>query len=109
MAIRDYLPIQTNPAVVDRAPRRERWKRQVWMVGSTVIAFTTAYGLAWTVAFWVPWFPPTGYAGIATAVGVVLVAGYVDVRLFAWGVEAFELVAPWQFREADIDDSEDCP
>ena len=86
-----------EPDHVDRAPKRERLKRQVWMVVSTVLSIGTA--LVVNVI-------TIEVLGISKAVWVVpglaslLIALYLDLKyLFPWGVERFDLVVPWQFRD----------
>jgi len=82
----------TEPQTVERAPRRERWKRQVWMVGSLILS-----GVVVTASVVVSqWLGHPGYAG-PLVIGILLL----DFRLFAWGMEYFDLTPPWQFREAE--------
>lgn len=84
-----------TPEHVEKASRRERWKRQVWMVVSTISSLGLAAGLAVALhsagvpMVWV-WLP-------ALVVGF-LVDMYV---VFPWGIDRFNLVAPWQFRDVE--------
>jgi len=102
MSLRDrILPIQTEPEQVDRAPRHERWRRGVWMIVSTIIGFGVVGVCIATVMRLVPVLA----AGETTvwalaAAGMVLGFG-LDAAVFRWGVDRFDLVAPWQFREAE--------
>jgi hypothetical protein len=102
MSLRDrILPIQTEPETVERAPRRERWKRQAWLLGSTIIAFIPAFVAVWLLTRWVGAIPTDGYIGIVIVVGLLGTSFLFDLWLFSWGVERFDLIPPWQFREAD--------
>jgi len=105
MSLRDQiLPIQTEPEQVERAPRHERWRRGVWMIASTIIGFgVVGVGIsnmmrlvpvlaAGEAAAWA-----VGGAGMALGFGL-------DVAVFRWGVDRFDLVAPWQFREGATTD-----
>ena len=91
--------IQPEAELVERASRRERWRRQAWMFASTLIVWSTVIAGMWVLAQVTPWFPPTGIIGIATAIGAMIVAGVLDIKLFGWGVDQFDLVKPWQFRD----------
>lgn len=91
------------PEGVERAPRRERIKRDAWMILSTVLAFAAGFvivavvGEVVTRLFGIP--DPSGFTAAAIITGSwVVVSVLIDIRLFAWGVRAFEIVPPWQFR-----------
>lgn len=102
MSFRDrILPIQTEPEHVGRAPRRERWKRVAWMIVSTVIGFGV---VGVSVSNMMRLFPvlvaTPNTAFTTTGVAMVLAFG-LDMVVFQWGINRFDLVAPWQFREAE--------
>lgn len=100
----ERIGVQAEPETVERAQRRDRWKRQTWMIGSSCIAFGAVIITSWLASVVFPSFPPTGYAGAAVACLTVVVALVVDIKLFSWGFERFDLVAPWQFREERVDE-----
>jgi len=90
--LRERYRKATDPQTVERAPRRERWKRQAWMFGSLLLSggvVTASVVVSQELGY-------PGYAG-PLAIGILLL----DLRLFAWGMEYFELTPPWQFREAE--------
>ena len=95
----ESIGIQAEPEQVDRASRWERIRRNIWMVASTILSFGFVFVILLTASS-LSAFPPTGVAGTITAVGAVVAAGYIDVRLFGWGIERFDIIVPWQFREA---------
>ena len=68
------------------------------MVGTTVFAFTVGMVLvSILIQFGVP--EPEGWLGaLALAVAWISISGLIDLKIFAWGVDYFELVPPWQFR-----------
>jgi len=85
-----------TPDTVKRASRRERWKRQAWMIGSSIVA-------AFLVVLVFIGIENLGFPG---ELGVFVIAWMLlDQRLFSWGVEYFDLVLPWQFRE-EVEDGE---
>jgi len=85
-----------TPTTVERASRRERWKREGWMIGSSIVSA----GLVVLVYLGIE---NLGYPG---EFGVFVVAWLLlDQRLFSWGVDRFNLVLPWQFRE-EVDDAD---
>jgi len=99
MSLRDWLlPFQTQPEHVGRAPRRERIKRDAWMIGSTLFTLTAAAMPLSVLASM--WGYPDGILGIV--IGAAWFGGslWASQPLFEWGVERFDLVLPWQFREA---------
>lgn len=88
-----------TPEHVEKASRWERARRRAWLVGSTFLAVVAVTAPLVVVA-------RTGatiedYAFVASALYVVAATLIVDRRLFPWGVERFDLVAPWQFRDAE--------
>lgn len=94
------LGIQTEPEHVERASRRERWKRQAWMAGSTLLSFAIVFAGLQIIDLLVTGFPPVGYTGIAVAIVSIGVMLAIDILwVFPWGFERFDLVAPWEFRE----------
>jgi hypothetical protein len=76
------------------APRRERIKRDAWMIGSTIIALATA-------AVTVPLANVIG--AVPWAVVFFVLAGAIDLKLFGWGIERFDLIYPKEFREVADD------
>lgn len=93
MNLRDrYRQATTPPESVERAPWRERIRRDVWQIGSSVIAAVFAFALAAVPA----------HFGLPAWIGPAIVLwALLDLRLFAWGVEWFDLTVPWQFRVPD--------
>jgi hypothetical protein len=102
MSLRDrILPIQTEPEEVNQAPRRERWKRTAWMIASTIIGFgVVGIGVSNMMGLFPVLVASETTAFATTGVAMVLAFG-LDMAVFQWGVERFDLVAPWQFREAE--------
>lgn len=97
----------TTPTHVERAPGRERWKRQAWMVGSTLLSLTVTIGpLAVAVELGGPTYESLALATLAYAVVVFVL---IDRRLFQWGLDRFDLTLPWQFREAEYESLDDGP
>lgn len=94
--------IQPEPELVERASRRERWRRQGWMFASTAIAFGVVIGVSWLLSQALPWFPPTGVVGIIAVAITTLIALMLDLWLFGWGIDRFDITRPWQFREEQI-------
>jgi len=96
----EALGIQTEPELVERAPRRERWKRQAWMGASTLLSFGIVFAGLLGLDQLVRAFPPTGIARHAVAIIAIGGALVIDTRwVFPWGVDRWDLVVPWQFRE----------
>jgi len=106
MSLRDrLLPIQTEPEQVDRAPRRERWERQAWMIVSTIIGFgVVGIGVSNMMGLF-PVLVASETASYATAGIGMLLAFALDGVIFQWGIRRFDLVVPWQFREAENADT----
>lgn len=104
MSLRDrILPIQSKPEQVERAPRRERWKRRAWMIASTIIGFgVVGIGVSNMMRLF-PVLVASETAAYATAGVAIVLAFALDVVIFQWGFERFDLIAPWQFREAESD------
>lgn len=76
----------------ERAPRRERIKRLVWMLGS--LGFT----------FWVVVLSqyPALWLGYDARLGPIVVGFLaVDYLIWQWGVDYFDLVPPKEFREVE--------
>jgi len=69
--ILEAIGIQTEPEIVDRASRRERWKRQAWMFTSTLLSFGFV-----TVRPW--WFQPVSGIISLGMVGAPLYRRYKD-------------------------------
>ena len=73
-----------------RAPRRERVRRMAWMLGSgavTLIVITTA----------VEMMAQFGVDRMTTVAAVAIFA--VDLHVFSWGVERFDITLPKEFRD----------
>lgn len=101
MSLRDrVLPIQTQPEHVQRASRWERSKRTAWLLLSTVLSFGVVLGMASALVAGLP-MAAESRLGLTVAAVAMAAAFVVDQLLFAWGVERFGLVVPWQFREAE--------
>lgn len=91
--------IQPEPELVERASRRERIKRTVWWIGSSSISFGSVILAVSLLAEAVPSFSLTGEVGLLVSIVGVTVAAALDFWLFGWGLNRFDLVEPWQFRE----------
>jgi len=95
----------TTPQHVEKVSRRERWKRDAWMFGSTIIS------MALSVIPAVVLGPVLGKSGLGVPGSVAVVATialwlYIDIyHVFPWGFERFDLVRPWQFREQEATES----
>ena len=77
---------------IERAPRGERIKRSVWMIGSSLIA-AALIGAVMLLTDQAG-YPPE-FAAIAIAVFML------DLKIFSWGFDRFDLTAPKEFREVD--------
>jgi len=66
--------------------------RQVWMAGSLLLS-----GAVVTASVIVS--QELGYPGYAAPFVIAILM--LDFRLFAWGVDYFDLTYPWPFREAE--------
>lgn len=99
--LKRYREWQT-PTHVERASRREQWKRQAWIVASTVLSFALVLLPLVALIELTPVTIPVGIEGVVFAVAATIVAFGIDIYLvFPWGFERFDLVAPWQFRDAE--------
>lgn len=92
-----WMGVPTEPTHVEKASRRERWKRQVWMVVSTL----ASVWFVWIVAAAIVTIANLGTNAALFAILSTFVVGfYIDIKyVFPWGVERFDLVPPWQFRD----------
>lgn len=103
--ILERLGVPTEPELVDRASRWERAKRDVWLFASTIISIAIVFVPA-TVAMATTGFHAS--VGVATTISAALIVAtmLVDVFwVFPWGVERFDVVPPWQFREEEVRES----
>lgn len=104
-AKRVYVSAKVPPEGVYRATRYERIRRNVWMIGSTFFAFnaglvTLAVVLGVLSRLGMP--EPSGATGGFLVLAIWLViSAIIDLRLFAWGIDYFRIVPPWQFRVGD--------
>lgn len=89
-----------TPEHVEKASRRERWKREAWMLVSTISCLGLGAGLAVTLA-------NLGAPMVLVWLPALIVGFLVDIYVvFPWGMERFDLVAPWQFRDAEAEERE---
>lgn len=103
----DWRQDVLTPDHVEKASRRERWKRTAWEVISTLLSFGTIAGALGVITSTNPGFPPTSIAGGFVAVLAVLAALGLDILVvFPWGLERWDIVPPWQFRDADAEERE---
>ncbi len=93
----ESVDIKTEPEHVERASRRERWKRQAWMIGSSLGSFLVVGWAVWQLLSLVDWHP-TGTPAAFVLLSMLLVAIALSRWVFGWGVNRFDLVIPWQFR-----------
>jgi hypothetical protein len=89
-----------TPEHVEKATRMERWKRSAWMLVSTFVTIGLATGLAVLAA---SAGAPIGFVWVPALVAAFVLDVYV---VFPWGVERFDLVHPWQFRDAEAEECE---
>jgi hypothetical protein len=85
-----------TPEHVDKASRRERWKRNAWLIGSSMVTLFAAF-----VCIAVPVVAFTDFPAWTGAIPTFFVWMYASMRLHNWGMERFDLVPPWQFRDAE--------
>lgn len=91
------MDLSLDPTEVERASRRERVRRNVWMVATTILSATAVVASILVARA----------AGAPPGLGPVVLAWFVlDLKLFSWGFDRFDLVAPWQFREAAGEDGD---
>lgn len=95
------MGIQAEPENVERASRYERVRRDVWMIVSTLISLGLGFGAVGIVIEATPLTLPIGLGllGLVPAVFATGIAAVVDVHLFGWGVDRWNITAPWQFRD----------
>lgn len=96
----EAVGIQTEPEHVERASRRERWKRQAWMIGSSLGSFLLVGWAGWQLLSFADWYP-TGTIAAFVLMSMLLVAIALSQLVFSWGVDRFDLTIPWQFREEE--------
>lgn len=86
-----------EPQHVEKASGRERIKRGVWMGAST-------FGAVFLLGVVYIGIENMGYPG---EIGWFLLAWFaLDLSIWQWGYEKFDLVPPWQFRDQEVDDAE---
>jgi hypothetical protein len=84
-----------NEAV--EAPVRERIKRTLWLFGSLAITATILTGAMLA----------TKVAGYGPEAGLVAVALFsVDLLVWRWGFDKFDLIPPREFRSVETDNRE---
>lgn len=93
--VRDRYRDATTPEHVERASRRERWKRAGWEFCALIVAL----GIHWAAiygALLVGQDPLTG----------VVVVGLFSTYAMVWslGINVFNITAPWHFREAELEE-----
>lgn len=99
--IRGWYRDHFTPDHVDVAPRRERVKRGVWSVLSLVIAAIPVLGAMVLLVQWLSYPPLPSVVNTLVAIVVFVVVVVLDAWVvFPWGVDRFDLVEPWQFRDA---------
>jgi hypothetical protein len=98
--LREWYRDLTTPEHVEKASRREVWKRQAWMIGSLTICLLGAYAV--NNAIVTVFDPEPSWQLIAVLAVPIIAAIYIDMEyVFPWGVERFDLVPPWQFRDEE--------
>lgn len=85
-----------TPEHVEKASRRERWKRFAWLVGSSMVTLLASF-----ICISVPLVIFTEVPSWAGGVVTFVVWMYSSIRLHSWGMERFDLVEPWQFRDVE--------
>lgn len=98
------IGIKPAPTEVEQASRREQWRRQAWMIGSLLGSFVIVAAPVQMVMIATGWFPTTQIGSVSFTLLFFAAVALIESRLFAWGFERFDLVAPWQFREAGHDE-----
>jgi len=96
----ERLGVQAEPETVERASRPERVKRNLWMVFTTAISVVAAIFLFAIVFFLAPWLLEVSFVGQVFWIVYLFAVLWIDMKLFHWGLKKFDLVVPWQFREA---------
>jgi hypothetical protein len=90
----------TNPTTVERASRRERWKRQAWMILSFWLSAAPFVIGLYTLVQYTTLLPASAPESWAVTALIAFCALALDIFVvFPWGFKRFDLVAPWQFRE----------
>lgn len=84
-----------TPEHVEKASRRERWKRGLWMLVTTIATVSLGASLALVLS---QVGAPIEFVWLPALVLAFVVDAYV---VFPWGVDRFNLVVPWQFRDAE--------
>ena len=86
-----------TPEYVEKASRRERWKRGAWAVASTMLTLGLVVGVGGVVA--------VQHLGAELGLIVTLLVWvYIDLRVFGWGLQYWDLTPPWQFRDIPPED-----
>lgn len=77
------------------------------MFTSTILSFVIAAIPFWALFQFVPSLPPGGVDGIVLAFVMVGFALLLDIFvIFPWGFDRFDLVAPWQFRDVEVENEQ---
>lgn len=98
--IREYYRSIITPEHVEKAPRRERLKRQLWMMLSTFVSMGAVAVVVFGALTVLDAAQTSSTAGTAIALGAFAIGFALDVYVvFPWGIERFDIVLPWQFRE----------
>lgn len=105
-----YRWAKVPPEGVEKASRPERFKRDAWMIVSTIVSMFAGFAvvfLVFTPLDWMGVWEPSGTLGAMAVFAVWIVAwALIDLWLFSWGVGYYDLVPPWQFRvEQEADDA----
>jgi len=82
------------PEGVERASLPERVKRNAWLLVSS-FATLALVGVVGSVAL-LEHLPATLALAITFTAWAII-----DMKVFTWGVERFDIVLPWQFRVDD--------
>lgn len=85
-----------TPNHVKKASRWERWKRAAWLITSSMVTLFATF-----ICIGVPLVAFTNVPSWAGGVATFPVWMYANTRLHTWGIDRFDLVEPWQFRDVE--------
>jgi len=96
----ERIGLQAEPETVERASRKERVRRQLWMLISTLISSLLALIIISLAGIALPpWLLEATLSASIFLLVFLSLTFWIDLKVFSWGVHQFDLVAPWQFRE----------
>lgn len=97
--LRERYRVATTPEHVERASPWERRKRGAWMLASSLLAIAIAAAPLYVLV----WVGVTGEEFAFVVTGMYFIPAFVILDayvIFPWGLNRFDIVVPWQFRDA---------